>query len=153
MSIPLLPLSGAALGTFAWQAFRELPPGQFLRELWHGTSSAAEAAPPGNPPPAPPSLDELVSGLREILGKAGVDLSQPLVLGVDSRGDVTVSGMHLDRDTIEEVLAQHPEWRAQMGAYAAAAKREQETGADLRGSTFAEFRLHVDADRAATYFE
>lgn len=165
MSMPLLPLGGAALGTFAWSALRELPPGQFLRELWSGGQQPETAEAGGRHPAtnsvvrgpadeqAASSLARLVRSLTERFRAAGIGLAEPVVLREDGFGGVVVDGAHPEREAIERVLARDASLQADFLAVAAAATCERGASTDPAASSFEEFRLRLNGHEASIYFE
>ena len=83
MISPLLSVGGTALGTMAWQALRQLQPGEFVRELLAGhdppaavADTPAAVASTNNILDAAGTLKSLVTMLRERFTAAGVDLTQ-----------------------------------------------------------------------------
>jgi hypothetical protein len=154
----LLPVGGAALGILAAKTLSSFSDGlSFKSHLAEKSNDKPDKAIGPEPPRVTVNLTEalpkFVSDLRDRLGRAGVDLSQPFVLKEDGQGGLIVEGDHPDRSTIERLLSDDPLLVSEFQAIAGAAVEQRQRLPLGNDNAFGEFRLAFADGRVAVRFE
>ncbi len=160
MPVPsLLPIGGAAIGLLASRTLTSLVDGLSFKSVLTGNQATGSDKNGTTATEARVSLNlaevtpQFVSGLRDRLQAAGVDLSQPFTLKDDGHGTVIVDGEHPDRATIERVLAEDSKLASEFQEIASAASERRQSYPLGMDNVFGEFRLKFSDGIAAIRFE
>ena len=136
---PLIPITGAALGSLAISAAKKLSGGLSFAEILHLNKSEET----DDEKSTADGLDGLLSAggsvsitelqassqtllqqfqkqLNQLLAAQGIDLSQPITLKGDPFGGIDLANDHPQRAQIEQLLADHPELAEQFNELSAA---------------------------------
>lgn len=153
---PLLPFAGAALSSLTGRTLETVASGpSFLEVLQEAiglggspTVEQRDASPKASPAELAEKLEAFTNKLQQRLAGTGIDASSPIEMKSDGRSGIILDNLHPDRASIEQILANDAELRADFHRLAKEITAASERYGSLTSHTAENFRLRFDQSGA-----